>query len=113
VTDDSNGQLTRIAGDLSALRAELATFTKTQEVVNLTFREHIIKSAAIGEYHEDTYEKVHDTQKDHAARLRAVEDWRVEMKTLGWVLRATFGVSVVGLVIGLLGLANMIITFGR
>jgi hypothetical protein len=36
---------------------------------------------------------VRDMVLNHEARLRAVEDWRVEMRTLAVILKTTFGVS--------------------
>ena len=50
---------------------------------------------------------VRDMVLNHEARFRAVEDWRVEMRTLGTILKATFGVSLLGALIGILNLIDI------
>jgi hypothetical protein len=51
---------------------------------------------------------VRDMVLNHEARLRAVEDWRVEMRTLAVILKATFGVSLVGAAIGIINLLDLV-----
>lgn len=56
---------------------------------------------------------VRDMVLNHEVRLRAVEDWRVEMHTLATILKATFGVSLVGAAIGILNLIDLAVHAGR
>ncbi len=51
---------------------------------------------------------VRDMVINHEARLRSVEDWRVEMRTVATILKATFGVSLVGAIIGILNLIDIV-----
>jgi hypothetical protein len=106
-------RLERIGDDISGLRTELVRFTAGQALVNAEFRDHIVKSAAIGDYHTETYAAVQRTQVDHAQRLRTVEDWRVSMLAYGTILKLTFGVSIFGVIIGIVSLVNMVVALGR
>ncbi len=51
---------------------------------------------------------VRDMVMSHEERIRSIEDWRVEMRTLGTILKATFGVSLLGAVIGILNLIDIV-----
>lgn len=44
----------------------------------------------------------------HEKRLRAIEDWRVEMRTIATILKLTFGVSLLGAAVGVLNLIDML-----
>ena len=113
-------RLDQIGDDLATMRTELRAFmtaqaatNAAQAAINSDFREHAAKSSALERVHDDLYQQSHQVDIDHAARIRAVEDWRIEMRTLGTILRATFGVSVIGAVLALVSLLNMIVTFGK
>ena len=106
-------RLDHIAVDLAALRSDLAAFTQAQAKVNSDFRDHIVKSALIGDVHTSDWSRIEVQVAETAQRVRTVEDWRVEMRTYGTILRLTFGVSIVGAVAGIIGLVNMFAALGR
>ena len=45
---------------------------------------------------------------DHEGRLRQLELWQTEIKTVVTLLRWTFGASILGALIGLLNLLDMV-----
>ena len=102
-----------IADELAALRGDLAAFTTAQSAVNVELRAHVVRAGVLGELHGSDWEEMKKTQADTAARVRAVEDWRVEMRTDGTVLKLTFGVSIIGAVAAIAGLVNVFGAFGK
>lgn len=50
---------------------------------------------------------VRDMVISHDVRIRSLEDWRLEMKTVLRLLVAILGTSVIGAVIGVLNLIDM------
>lgn len=50
---------------------------------------------------------------DHDKRIRSLEDWRLEMRTLNKLAVAILGTSVVGAAAGVLALLNGIVALGR
>ena len=50
---------------------------------------------------------------DQDERLEDVESWKTQMLTIGTLLKLTFGASVFGVVIGIVGLVNIVVGFGK
>jgi hypothetical protein len=96
-----------IEADIGRLSSAMAEFCSEQKSVNREFRDHMIHSSDLGEVHEDKYSKVIAAQASYEARLRSVEDWRVELRTYGTILKLTFGVSIIGAIVSLLTLADV------
>ena len=106
-------RLEHIAIDLAALRSDLAALTQAQATVHSDFRDHIVRSALIGDVHASDWSRMQLEVAETAQRVRTVEDSRVRMRTYGTILRLTFGVSIVGAVAGIIGLVNMFAALGR
>lgn len=119
----SDARLDDIAADMAATRADVASlkaFMEAQAVINAAqavtnteVRDHITTSRGLGVVHQDQWDDLSSDVTDHAARIRAMEDWRIEMRTLMAILKATFGVSLIGAILALASLAEMIGRIGR
>ena len=57
-------------------------------------------------------ERLESDRDDHEDRLRKLELWQTEIKTVLTLLRWTFGASILGAVLGLLNLLDMLATTG-
>lgn len=122
------------AADVAALRAEMAAGFSRTDAANARmerrldavessmkpYSEHIATAAVLGEVHTATYAEVvkrqdkadkADERRDE--RLTELEGWRIEMRTLGVILKATFGVSLVGAILALASLAEMVGRLGH
>ena len=78
--------------------------------MNSDFRDHIVRSALIGDVHASDWSRMQLEVAETAQRVRTVEDSRVRMRTYGTILRLTFGPSALGL---LIGLVDMFAALGR
>lgn len=104
-------RLDRIWEDLAGLRADLTTFTTTQEATNAQFRDHVVRSEVNGVVHTDTFALVRRDVDAQASRLRALEDAHIEIvtttRTVMRVVSLTLGASVLGIVLMLLNLWDL------
>jgi len=110
---ESTDRLGRIADELTALRSDLGTFMRAQLAVNAEFREHVIRSTVTGEVHAGDWAQMKKNVADQDERLEDVESWKTQMLTIGTLLKLTFGASVFGVVIGIVGLVNIVVGFGK
>jgi hypothetical protein len=56
----------------------------------------------------ERFGRLESDRADHEGRLRKLELWQTEIKTVLTLLRWTFGASVLGALIGLLNLLDMV-----
>jgi len=56
----------------------------------------------------ERFERLEGDRDDHEDRLRKLELWQTEIKTVLTLLRWTFGASILGALIGLLNLLDMV-----
>jgi len=73
-------RLDRIWEDLTGLRTELAASIEAQAAIDAKFRDHLVRTEALGKSHEQTYEAVHAGQVEQEARLRKLEDAHIEIR---------------------------------
>lgn len=109
----SDARLDAIAEDISAISTKLDAFMTAQAATNTEFRDHITRSAGLGEVHIHQWEDLSTEVSEQGQRIRSVEDWRTRLDTYGTVLRLTFGASVVGAIAGILALINGIVVLGK
>lgn len=53
-------------------------------------------------------ERLHEHEDEVEARLRALEDWRVEMFTYARIVKYTLGASIVGAVVSVINLIGLV-----
>jgi hypothetical protein len=57
----------------------------------------------------ERFGRLESDRDDHEDRLRKLELWQTEIKTVLTLLRWTFGASILGALIGLLNLLDMVV----
>jgi hypothetical protein len=56
----------------------------------------------------DRFRLLEECREDHEARIKRLEEWRVEIKTIVALLKWTFGASALAAILGILNLIDMI-----
>jgi hypothetical protein len=82
------------------LDAYVQSHTSVHALEQQAFGAHLIDAAV-------RQAKVEDLIGDVEAippRVKAIEDWRIEVRTFGLLLRAVFGTSVLGVIVGVVAL---------
>lgn len=87
----------RMEGKLDAYVQSHANVHATEQQ---TFGAHLIEAAV----RQVTVDKISADVAAIPPRVDALEDWRIEVRTFGTLLRAVFGTSLIGVLVGVVAL---------